>query len=264
MYEYVWRDSLMNKVAFVTGGGRGIGRGIVLELARAGYDVGILYSTSAEGAQTVCGLVRDMGRKASVYQADIRDLKAFESTFEQFKNDFGRLDVMVNNAGITRFSPFLETTPEMFEEVMHTDFRGAYFGAQYAARFMVEQKNPGVIINICSNHAKGCWPKASVYGPIKAALVKFVENAALELARYDIRVVGIAPGYTWLKLDQEQPPRWEGRINSRIPMGEWATPEQVGQAVVFLSSAGAKVVTGTTLYMDGGALLPVLAENAFV
>ena len=256
----------MNKTAFVTGSGRGIGRGIAIELAHAGYNVGIHYSVSADGAHEVCEQVRALGVRAEIYQSDICDLPGSAAAFAQFVKDFGHIDLMVNNAGVTRFSPFLETTPELFDKLVQTDFRGAYFMAQSAARAMIENGNPGVIINICSNHAKGSWPQASVYGPIKAALQKFCENAALELAPHDIRVVGIAPGYTINKKISEWPvtPRWEGKTKSRIPLGEWGTPEQIGKAAVFLASDGARMITGTTLYMDGGALLPVLADNTYV
>ena len=174
----------------------------------------------------------------------------------------------MNNAGITRFQPFLEATPEMFDTVIGTDLRGTYFCAQAAARSMVEKGVKGVIINISSNHALGCWPNASFYAAAKAGLDKAGRNMAMELAPYGIRVVTIAPGYTqlpersWFTSPETQ--RRRDELCSRIPGGRFAQPWEIGDAVVFLASDSAGCITGTTLSIDGGALLPVLAENTFI
>jgi glucose 1-dehydrogenase/3-oxoacyl-[acyl-carrier protein] reductase len=184
--------------------------------------------------------------------------------FEELFANFDHINVMVNNAGITRFAPFLETTPEMFEELTNTDWRGSFFCAQKAARNMVKKGIKGAIINITSNHQDGCWPRASVYGPTKSALNRFTHNAALELAPYGIRVVSIAPGYTRVR---EIDPRRQERVNrlfKRLPLGRFCEPWEVGRACLFLASEDSGYITGTCLTMDGGALLPVVPDNTYL
>ena len=257
----------MRKTALVTGAGRGIGKGIALCLAKAGYDVAVHYGSTKNGAQDTAEKCRAFGVCAEVYQADIRSVDEIYAMFDRFLADFGKIDLMVNNAGITRFAPFLDATEEMFDTVIGTDLKGAYFGAQAAARAMVKQGGGGVIVNISSNHAMGCWPTASFYAAAKAGVEKMGKNMAMELAPYGIRVVTICPGYTHLP-EHDAPesgtrPPWHDKIVRRIPIGRFAEPEDIGNAVVYLASDGAGCVTGTTLTIDGGALLPVLAENRF-
>ncbi|WP_308635840.1 SDR family NAD(P)-dependent oxidoreductase [Paenibacillus silvisoli] len=251
------------KVALVTGAGRGIGRGIAFAFARSGYDVCVNYNQSADMAAEVVREIRELGVDAEAIQGDISKLDGIAGLYDRFRERFGRLDVLVNNSGITRMKPFLETTPELFDEVFNTDMKGLYFCSQHAARFMVELGTKGVIINISSNHAEGCWANSTVYAAAKAGVNKLTKNMALDLAPHGIRVVGIAPGYThngWSD-GSERVNRIIESISSRIPMGRFCTPAEVGEAAVFLSSASAGYMTGTTMYMDGGALLPVWAEK---
>ena len=264
-------DISEKKVAFVTGASKGIGAGIALEFARAGYDLALHHRDSEAEALEVKRKAEELGAAAVIVQGDIGKLPDIDRMFEAFGRVFGRLDVMVNNAGITRFSPYLETTPELFEQLVNIDFRGSFFCGQKAARIMVEKKIPGLIINITSNHQKGNWPHASVYASAKAALNKLTENIAMELAPYGIRAVSIAPGYTQTRerpkarpphIPHERWERWTG-TTKRIPMGRFCEPWEIGKACVFLASEGAGYITGTCLYMDGGALLPVVAENTF-
>ncbi|SDW43021.1 SDR family NAD(P)-dependent oxidoreductase [Paenibacillus sp. CF384] len=251
------------KVALVTGSGRGIGRGIALAFARSGYDVCVNYNTSAEMAQEVVREINALGVKAEAVQANISTLEGVESLFEQFNSRFDRLDVHVNNSGITRMKPFLETPPELFDEVFNTDLKGLYFCSQQAARLMVKSDTRGVIIHISSNHAEGTWANSTVYAAAKAAVNKLTKNMALDLSPHGIRVVGIAPGYTkngWGD-GNERVQKIIESISTRIPMGRFCTPTEVGEAAVFLASDSAGYMTGTTLFMDGGALLPVWAEK---
>ena len=254
---------MKNRIALVTGAGRGIGRGIALKLAEAGYDVGVHYGTSREGAEQVAEAIRKMGRKAVTIQGNVQNVQEIEEMFKQFFKEFDRIDVLVNNAGITRMAPFLEISEELWNSVVNTDLKGAFFCAQQAARKMVETGSGGVIINITSNHSIGCWPNSTVYGPVKAALDKLTKNMALDLAKYGIRVVAIAPGYTHLEWFPERSRPYIEQISKRIPMLRFCTPEEVGAAVVYLASDEAGYITGTTLFMDGGALLPVVADNEY-
>lgn len=258
---------MTQKIAFVTGSSRGIGKGIAIQLAKAGYDLGIHYSTTPDGAMDTKAQIEAIGRRACVYRADIRQLDQIQAMFQAFFQDFDHIDLMVNNAGVTRMKPFLEIGPDMFEEVINTDLRGSFFCAQAAARNMVDKQVHGVIINIASNHAIGCWPGSTVYAAAKAGLEKMGKNMAMELSKYGIRVVTVAPGYTLLPernwTQSEEGKKSMERTCSRIPIHRFATPTEIGDAVVFLSSEKAGYITGTTLYIDGGSLLPVLAQNEF-
>lgn len=256
----------MTKCALVTGASKGIGRGIALELGKAGYDLAVNYNSDEAGAQEVCEQLRKMGRKVVAIQANISKLEDIDRLFAEYFAAFDRLDVLVNNAGITRMYPFLEITPQQFEELTNTDWRGSFFCAQHAVRHMVEGKHGGVIVNITSNHQMGQWPYASIYGPTKAALNKFTQNLAVEVARKGIRVVSVAPGYTFNGDEKKQSNMRESEayehISKRIPVDRFCTPEEVGKAVVYLCSDAAGYITGTCLALDGGALLANVVENA--
>lgn len=251
------------KKALVTGGGKGIGRGIALSLAEAGYDVAVHYGTSRGGAEDVASQIRALGRQAITLQADIRNVTEIRAMFAEYRREFQTIDLLVNNAGLTRMTPFLEVEEENWNEVVHTDLRGSFFCAQEAARLMVEMKTRGVIIQISSNHSQGCWPDATVYGPAKAAADKLVKNMALDLAPHGIRVAGIAPGYTELEWFTKEEKAMIEDVTPKIPLHRFACTREIGQAVVYLASNQAGYITGTTLFIDGGSLLPVVAENNY-
>jgi len=254
---------MSQKKALVTGGGKGIGRGIALALAKAGYDIAVHYGTSRAGAEDMAQQIRELGREAITLQADVKDVAAIRRMFSEYREQFGTIDVLVNNAGITRLVPFLEVDEDLWEEVMRTDLRGSFFCAQEAARLMVECETKGVIIQISSNHSQGCWPNATIYGPAKAGVDKLVRNMALDLAPHGIRVVGIAPGYTRLEWIPESANERIAQTAGKIPLQRFAQPAEIGEAAVFLTSEAAGYITGTTLFMDGGALLPVVPDNHY-
>jgi NAD(P)-dependent dehydrogenase (short-subunit alcohol dehydrogenase family) len=181
--------------------------------------------------------------------------------FETIFKEFGGVDLLVNNAGISYEAPFLEATEEFFNLMTNTDWKGVFFCSQIVAKKMIELNKKGCIINIASNQIYGCWPGASVYAPSKASVVQFTKNAAMELSHYGIRMVAIAPGYTdvgWPEGDI----RYEAM--SRLPLKRFASTEEIAEAVLFLASDKAGYITGTCLAIDGGATLPVVAKNDFV
>ena len=183
-------------VAFITGGANGIGKNIALTFAKNCYDVAISYRSKIEEAQAVADEIVAMGRKCAIIKADISKYDEVVQMFEEFKKSFDRLDVFVNNAGVTKKSRFLETTERDFDEICNVDFKGAYFAMQNAAKFMIEKNIQGNIIAISSNNAMAHFADVSVYGSVKMALTKLVEHIAIELAQYKIRANTIAPGWT--------------------------------------------------------------------
>ncbi len=242
----------MAKCALVTGAGTGIGRGIALCLAKAGYDVGLHYCSSSAGAASAAEEIRALGRKAEIFGADLRNTDAIAALFRQFEECFGAPEIFVNNAGITKKAPFLETTPELFDEICDVDYKAAFFCMQAAARSMVKENIRGSIVLISSNNAFTHFGSVSVYGSVKAAATKLAEHAAIELAKYGIRVNTICPGWT-----DTGAARLDNKLDTyyKIPMQRWTTPEEVGKAVLYLSGEAASSITGISLVIDGGAML---------
>lgn len=251
---------MTRKNALVTGAGRGIGRAIALELGGSGYAVGVNYLHSRDQAMKVCADINARDGKAIPLQADVGDCAQLQGAFNEFFETIGPIDLMVNNAGISKFYPLLEVTEEQWLEITFSDWKGAFFGTQYAARNMVENKTQGLIINISSNHVEGCWPCANIYGPTKAALTKFGKNAALELAPYGIRVITIAPGYTDVEWPKDHPVHL---AKPKIPLKRFAEPEEIARIIAFLASDACSYMTGNCITVDGGALLPILPENDY-
>lgn len=250
----------MRKTAVITGGAKGIGRRIVVEMAKAGYDVAVNYHSDREAAQTVCEEARAFGARAEMFYADMGKPDDISRMYRKIGEIFSQIDVLVNNAGISSEVYFLNASEADFARMTAIDWKGVYFSSQIAAKQMIEKGVKGVIINISSNQVDGCWPRATIYAPTKAAVSKFTKNAAMELIPYGIRMAAVAPGYTdvgWKEGDI--------RLNAakRLPMRRFASTEEIAKAVVYLASDSAGYITGTTLTIDGGATLPVIAENDF-
>ena len=242
----------MNKVAIVTGGGTGIGKGIAKKLLESGYDVAISYLSSDEGAKTLLPIAEALNRKLVIIKTDLSKYDGVLNLFAEFKKHFDRLDLFVNNAGVTAKSKFLETDEALFDSMCNVDFKGAYFCIQQAAKIMVENKIEGNIVAISSNHSDAHFADVSVYGSVKAALNKLCEHAAIELAQYKIRVNIVSPGWTdtgAARLDAKQDTYY------KIPLKKWTTPDEVADAVLFLASDSAKSITGVNIVIDNGALL---------
>lgn len=239
-------------VVFVTGGANGIGKNIAVTFARNGYDVAITYRSKREEAQAVANEIVAMGRKCAIIKADISKYDEVVQMFNEFKNSFDRLDVFVNNAGVTKKSCFLGTTEQDFDEICDVDFKGAYFAMQNAAKLMIEKNIQGNIIAISSNNAMVHFADVSVYGSVKTALTKLVEHIAIELAQYKIRANTIAPGWTDTgakRLDAKEETYY------KIPLNKWVEPTEISQTCLFLASSAAQSITGATIVMDNGAVL---------
>lgn len=249
------------KTAVITGGAKGIGRQISIAMAKAGYNVAVNYRSGPDEAQEVCRIAREQGVKAMAVYADMASVADIRTMYEQIFTEFGAVDIVVNNAGISSEVYFLDATEEQFDHMTAVDWKGLFFSSQIAAQHMVAHGIKGVIINISSNQVDGCWPRATIYAPTKAAVSKFTKNAAMELSQKGIRMVAVAPGYTdvgWQPGDI----RLEAAV--RLPFKRFASTDEVAQGVVYLAGENAGYITGCTLTIDGGATLPVVAANDFV
>jgi len=248
------------KNALITGASHGIGQAIAIELAKNGYNIGINYFHNFEGAKKTATEVEKYGVKSLIIQADVSKNSDLERMLDDFEKEFTSIDVMVNNAGISEFFPILEITEEQWMKIVNCDYKGCFFGTQLAARLMVKNNTKGVILNIGSNHTEGCWPNATIYASSKAAVKKFSENAAMELAEYGIRVTTLSPGYTDVEWPKDHP-----IFNSmdKIPLKRFASPEEIAKIAAFICSESCSYMTGNCTVVDGGSLLPILPENTY-
>ena len=256
------------KKAIVTGGSRGIGRGIAIALAKDGYDVAITYATKAEEAEQTAAAVAEYGRKCLLYQASLEEDGVGPRVVSQAIEDLGGLDLLVNNAGLTITGSILHMPVADIDKLINLDFRNYLLCAQVAARYMAAHQVRGNIISITSSRAQRAYPGDAVYGGIKAGLNRATESMALDLAPYGIRVNCIGPGAIRVRTD-EQLAKPDERIKGsfyenlgwRIPMQRVGDPEDIGNAVVFLASEKAAYITGFTLRVDGGLILPGMPER---
>ena len=244
----------------VTGAAIGIGKAVAYKLAKTGFDIVVNYHSHEQEAQRLCAEIEKIGRKAYPIHADLAKMEELNAMFGRIDELNLNLDVLVNNAGVSESMPFLEVTQEHFDRITAVDWRGVFFCAQLAARRMIAAGIQGVIVNISSNHVEGCWPNSTVYAGAKSAVSKFTKNAALELARTGIRVAAIEPGYTAVERFESED---FDRTKAKLPLGRFATAEEIAHAVLYVISDQAAYMTGNILRIDGAATLPVVAENDF-
>ena len=239
----------MAPVALVTGAGSGLGRGIARTLARAGYDVAIHTGSNLERARALAvDLKEQTGRRVEVISADFSKSGGAEELFKQFP--FDRLDLYVNNAGVTLGAPILKMTEEIFDTVSNINWKNAYFCVQQAAKIMVEKEIRGSMVIISSNNHAVNWNGISIYATMKEALVKFTKHAAMEFARYGIRVNCIAPG--WINTGEARLERHKETSLKGIPLKRWVEPSEIGEWILFLAGPAAASLTGDTIELDGG------------
>ncbi len=245
-----------NKVCFITGSGSGNGRTMALMLAELGYDIALHHSgRDPESAEEVRRRIAAMGRRVEVFAENLSEPGAAKRLFAQFAEKFDRLDVFVNNAGVTLFSRIPEMTEELYDKITDIDLKVAMFCIREAGEFMQARGIRGSIVAIASNHHDRLWLQSSIYGCAKIALCRFVKYAAMEYARWGIRVNCIAPGYidpeyeknNWVKTVKDSVARRE------IPMHRWVTSSEIARWVDFMSSPAALSLTGQTINLDGGA-----------
>ncbi len=248
------------KNVLITGAGRGIGRGIALYLAGLGYNIGVHYNSSAEGALSAVEEIRAEGVEAAAIRADLRDLDQIDAMFDAFLEKFCRLDVLVNNSGITQYMPLLEATPEHFDLLTGVDWRATFFCTQRAARLMIRDGVHGSIINTSSVQTQTNHLNAAVYSASKAAISKFTKVAALELAEHRIRVNCVAPGHIKVLDPDVVLPREQEQV-ARIPWHRVGQAWEIGRLVGFLIDEKSDYITGSEFSCDGGLPLPAMIDN---
>ena len=255
--------ALAGKCALVTGAGVGIGREVALEFARQGADVVLSYHGSREGALSAVAEIEKLGRRATVFQADLGIVPQCYTLVENAYKFMGRLDILVNNAGQTMIKDFFSITEQDFDYLYGINIRGQYFCAQQAARRMRDHGD-GVIINMLSIHALTSYPQHSLYDGTKGAIAAMTRSLALELAPYHIRVVGVAPGaievprYYVEKADYSRE-----ELARRIPWQRVGMPIDIAKTCAFLASEEADFIVGAILVSDGGttARMSLFAEE---
>jgi 3-oxoacyl-[acyl-carrier protein] reductase len=248
--------SLEGKKALVTGGSRGIGRGIALALALQGADVMINYHSNAEEANKVVEEIKKMGRQSVTVAADVSNSQSIGKMFEYIKSQWGKLDILVNNAGIISYADFESLTEEDWDKIMAVNLKGQFLCSREAVRLM----GPGSrIINTASIASGGVgigFSRLAHYTASKGGVVALTENMALDLAKKGINVNAVAPGVIETDMTKEMltDEKTKQGLMARIPKGRVGKPEDIGAAVAFLASDEADYITGTVIYVDGGWL----------
>jgi glucose 1-dehydrogenase len=248
--------SLNGKVAIVTGGDSGIGHAISLELGRQGASVTVNFHKNAAAADETVKAIEASGGKAQAIQGDVSSVADLQKLVDQTVAAFGRLDVMVNNAGMETRTSTLDTTEREFDLVIGIDLKSAFFGVQLAAKQMIAQGGGGRIINISSIHEDWPMPGNSPYCAAKGGVRMLTRTAGVELAPHGITVVGVAPGAVHTPIDEGTlaDPVQRAKLEGAIPLGRVAEPEEIANVVAFLASDRASYGTATTYVVDGGMM----------
>ncbi|MGH8680997.1 MAG: SDR family NAD(P)-dependent oxidoreductase [Burkholderiales bacterium] len=248
--------NLKGKVAIVTGGNSGIGLAIVLELARQGADIVIDYVVHPEATEALEREVSALGDRAIGVQADVSRVADLQSLIAAAVKAFGRVDIMVNNAGVETRTSVLDTTEAQYDRSLAINLKSAFFGTQLAARQMIKQGGGGRIINITSVHEDWPMPGNTAYCVSKGGMRMLTRTAGVELAPHNILVVGVGPGAvaTPINLSTMNDPALLRKLNAAIPLGRMARPEEIASLVAFLASDGASYMTATTVFADGGIM----------
>ncbi|MFN2359814.1 MAG: 3-oxoacyl-ACP reductase family protein [Marinobacter sp.] len=246
-------QDLKGKVAIVTGGSRGIGREIALQLAHRGADVAVNYRSRSADADDVVKELEDIGIRSMAVQADLSDMGAARNLIRKVNEDWGRVDILINNAGITRDKAMKNLTDEDWTEVLDTNLGSVYATCSEVLKIMMDQ-GYGRIVNITSFVGQaGNYGQAN-YAASKGGIIAFTKTLAIEMAKYNITVNAIAPGFTETEMLAQVPDNIREKIISRVPMGRFGKPEEIARAVVFIAAEG-DYITGQQINVNGGVYM---------
>lgn len=280
----------MRKKALITGAERGIGRGIAFALADAGYDIAFSFyekeQQAKEAVERTMEELQKRGAQGYPFSADLSEKDGAGKFFDQGIKALGGLDLMVNNAGVNKPKAIQDFTEENLDYLLTLDLRTYLMMMHYASRYMIDHGVKGNIINITSSRGERVYPNCGLYCGMKAGIARAVEAFALDLAPYGIRINNVAPGAVRIRTKEEMAAMdhgadtdyfWDKRfldgadavesdfwdeLGKKIPLGRAALPEDIANAVVFLSSEKASYITGVTLRVDGGLILPGMPEGS--
>lgn len=236
------------KTALVTGASKGVGKGIALELAQAGYRVIVNYNSDRAGAEATVAEITAAGGEAATVQANV----GVSSDVARMFAETGMVDVLVNNAGVQTWKSLLDLTEAEWDKVLDTNLKGCFLCTQAAARLLVAAGKPGAIVNIGSGCNKIAFPNLVDYTASKGGIEQFTKVSAVELGKYGIRVNCVAPGAIEIERTKLELPDYAGSWGRATPLGRVGQPVDVARAVRFLVSEEASFITGQTIWVDGG------------
>lgn len=235
----------------ITGGSRGIGRAMAIAMAQAGADVAVIYNGNKEAADKVCEEIRAMGRQAAAFKCDVGNFEEAGKTVQAVNKELGGLDVLVNNAGITKDGLIFTLKEDDFDRVIETNLKGAFNTIKHAAKIMMKNRK-GTIINITSVSGMMGNPGQANYAAAKAGMIGLTKTVAKELAARGITCNAIAPGFVATEMTDKLSDEVKDSIDSVVPLKRMAQPEDIANAAVFLASDKASYITGEVLKVDGG------------
>jgi 3-oxoacyl-[acyl-carrier protein] reductase len=244
---------LENQIAVVTGAGRGIGRAIALKFASEGADV-VCVSRTAENSEKVAGEVRALGRKAWALAVDVSDTVAVSAAAEQILKDCGKVDILINNAGVTRDGLLMRMSDADWDAVLNTNLKGAFLFTKAFTRAFVKQRS-GRIINVASIIGLIGNAGQANYAASKAGLIGFTQSIAKELGSRNITVNALAPGFIETDMTAALSAELKAELLKKIPLNSLGQPEDIANAALFLATPGARYITGQVLTVDGGMVM---------
>jgi glucose 1-dehydrogenase len=248
---------LSGRSALVTGASKGIGAATATRLADDGAAVAVNYAGSAEDAEQLVGEITSGGGEAVAIQADVSREDDVRELFARAREEIGRVDVLINNAGVEKACPLQDMSLEDWQRVIDVNLTGAFLCCREFARGLIQEDAPGVIVNVSSVHEVIPWRNFSHYCASKGGLKLFGQSIAYELAQHGIRVVGVAPGAVATPINREmlEDPEERSKVEAQIPWGRICSAEEVAAAIAWLTGPEADYVVGSSLFVDGGMLL---------